>query len=149
MSCIASDFFAQFSAFFVDQFLSSHSLNSPFRFRTPYLTIYCYQCKMKYIYQTFPLLSRILSEITDNDLTFCFAGELDANRPVPFRLAPNMCELISPVGVSGIITHCMIAVARCLVQPQFSIASYFKAILKDEMLTWHKKVTISEYNRHY
>ena len=76
-----------------------------------------------------------------NDISF--TGELDANRPVPFRLTPNMCELISPVGVSGIITHCMIAVARCLVQPQFSIASYFKAILKDEMLTWHKKVNFS------
>lgn len=66
-------------------------------------------------------------------------GELDANRPVPFRLTPNMCELVSPVGVAGVITHCMIAVARCLVQPQFSISSYFKAILKDEILTWHKK----------
>lgn len=68
-------------------------------------------------------------------------GELDANRPVPFRLTPNLCELISPVGISGIFTHCMIAVARCLVQPQFSISSYFRTVLKDEMLTWHKKVT--------
>eukprot|EP00794_Sanderia_malayensis_P003407 gene3407-3897_t len=66
-------------------------------------------------------------------------GELDANRPVPFRLTPNLCDFISPVGISGITTHCMVAVARCLVQPQFSIASYFKALLKDELLTWHKK----------
>jgi len=66
-------------------------------------------------------------------------GELDANRPVPFRLTPNICELISPVGVTGIVTNCMISVARCLVQPQFSISSYFRTILKDEMLTWNKK----------
>merc|ERR1719470_610729 len=33
----------------------------------------------------------------------------------------------------------MIALARCLVQPQFSINSYFKAILKDEMIGWNKK----------
>jgi len=66
-------------------------------------------------------------------------GELDANRPVPFRLTPNICEFVTPVGVSGIILHCMIALARCLVQPQFSINSYFKAILKDEMIGWNKK----------
>lgn len=66
-------------------------------------------------------------------------GELDANRPVPFRLTPNLSEFISPVGVNGIITHCMIAVARCLMQPQFSVNSYFKAILKDELIGWYKK----------
>ena len=73
---------------------------------------------------------------------FLFSGSLDANRPVPFRLTPNICEFISPVGITGIITHCMIAISRCLVQPQFSIVSYFKAVLKDEMLTWHKKVRL-------
>ncbi|XP_065666832.1 transformation/transcription domain-associated protein isoform X3 [Hydra vulgaris] len=66
-------------------------------------------------------------------------GELDANRPVPFRLTPNLSEFITPVGINGIMTHCMIAVARCLVQPQFSISSYFKVILKDELIAWNKK----------
>ena len=66
-------------------------------------------------------------------------GELDANRPVPFRLTPNLHKLITPVGVNGIMTHCMIAVARCLVQPQFSVNSYFRAVLKDELISWHKK----------
>lgn len=66
-------------------------------------------------------------------------GELDANRPVPFRLTPNMCEFITSIGVQGVITNCMIALARCLVQPQFSIHSYLKAILKDELIGWNKK----------
>jgi len=66
-------------------------------------------------------------------------GELDANRPVPFRLTPNLWEFITPVGVHGVVAHSMIAVARCLVQPQFSINSYFKTILKDELIGWNKK----------
>ena len=68
------------------------------------------------------------------------SGELDANRPVPFRLTPNLWEFITPVGVHGVVAHSMIAVARCLVQPQFSINSYFKTILKDEIIGWNKKV---------
>lgn len=75
-----------------------------------------------------------------NQKIYWLLGELDANRPVPFRLTPNLQELISPVGISGVVTHCMIAVARCLVQPQFSISSYFKAVLKDELIGWNKKV---------
>jgi len=71
---------------------------------------------------------------------YLFTGELDANRPVPFRLTPNIWEFITPVGVHGVITHSMIAVARCLVQPQFSINSFFKTILKDELIGWNKKV---------
>ena len=73
---------------------------------------------------------------------FHIPGELDANRPVPFRLTPNLWEFITPVGVHGVVAHSMIAVARCLVQPQFSINSYFKTILKDELIGWNKKVCL-------
>ena len=39
-------------------------------------------------------------------------GELDSNRPVPFRLTPNLTEMITSVGVSGPLTASMIAAAR-------------------------------------
>ena len=69
-----------------------------------------------------------------------FAGEFDANRPVPFRLTPNISEFISAVGVEGVMTGAIIAAARTLVQPQFSIQSILRPIIRDEMMTWYKKV---------
>ncbi|XP_070565955.1 transformation/transcription domain-associated protein-like isoform X2 [Ptychodera flava] len=66
-------------------------------------------------------------------------GDLDANRPVPFRLTPNVAEFLTSVGVSGVLTASMIAVARCFVQPNFKLPSLLKAILRDEIIYWDKK----------
>ena len=83
-------------------------------------------------------------------------GELDSNRPVPFRLTPNLTEMITSVGVSGPLTASMIAAARsdhfnicclnskfllsrCLVHPSFKIQALLRAVLRDEMIAWHKK----------
>uniref|UniRef100_A0A8C6M1A9 Transformation/transcription domain-associated protein n=1 Tax=Nothobranchius furzeri TaxID=105023 RepID=A0A8C6M1A9_NOTFU len=70
-----------------------------------------------------------------NDAT----GDLDANRPVPFRLTPNISEFLTPIGVSGPLTASMIAVARCFSQPNFKVDGILKAILRDEIIAWHKK----------
>lgn len=67
-------------------------------------------------------------------------GEMDANRPVPFRLTHNISELITSVGVNGPLTASMIATARCLIQPNFKVQSILRAILRDETLAWYKKV---------
>jgi transformation/transcription domain-associated protein len=68
------------------------------------------------------------------------AGDLDANRPVPFRLTPNILEYLSTIGVSGPLTASMIAAARCLVQPSFKVQTILRAILRDEMIAGHRKV---------
>ncbi|CAH1788418.1 unnamed protein product [Owenia fusiformis] len=67
------------------------------------------------------------------------SGELDANRPVPFRLTPNIADFLTSTGVSGPLTASMISAARCLVQPQYKLTSLLRAILRDEYITWHKK----------
>ena len=72
------------------------------------------------------------------------SGELDANRPVPFRLTPNMAEFITPFGVNGVISASMVAAARCLVEPPFGIQSILRAVLRDEMIAWHKKVSFTK-----
>ena len=69
-------------------------------------------------------------------------GDLDAKRPVPFRLTPNIAEFISPTGVTGTLTAAMVSAARCFVQPQFKLSSILKAIMRDEFITWHKKVRL-------
>lgn len=72
---------------------------------------------------------------------FCTRGELDANRPVPFRLTPNIAEFVTPVGVNGVMTAAMVSAARCLAEPHFSVQSILKAVLRDEIIAWHKKVS--------
>ncbi|XP_048245320.1 transformation/transcription domain-associated protein-like isoform X4 [Haliotis rufescens] len=67
------------------------------------------------------------------------SGDLDANRPVPFRLTPNIAEFLTMTGVTGPLTASMVAAARCFVQPQFKLQSFLRAILRDEYITWHKK----------
>ena len=71
------------------------------------------------------------------------SGELDSNRPVPFRMTPNITEFITSVGVNGPLTASMIAAARCLSQPSFKIQAILRAILRDEMISWNKKNTSS------
>lgn len=63
-----------------------------------------------------------------NDAT----GDLDANRPVPFRLTPNISEFLTTIGVSGPLTASMIAVARCFAQPNF------KVCIEDIMFIWER-----------
>lgn len=70
---------------------------------------------------------------------FVFAvGELDANRSVPFRFTPGLQTFISTLGKTGLLTMCMLATARCLAQPYFSIQSILRAILRDEYIAWYK-----------
>lgn len=66
-------------------------------------------------------------------------GSLEANRPVPFRLTPNIAEYLSPIGIAGPLTASVIATARCLVQPNFKLPTILKAILRDEIIAVYKK----------
>ena len=71
-------------------------------------------------------------------ILFLCTGELNANRPVPFRLTPSLCNLVSPVGVTGPLQMGMIAAARAFVQPQHSLVSILRTILRDEFISWKK-----------
>uniref|UniRef100_A0A146L0J1 Transformation/transcription domain-associated protein n=6 Tax=Lygus hesperus TaxID=30085 RepID=A0A146L0J1_LYGHE len=66
-------------------------------------------------------------------------GDLNANRPVPFRLTPNIQELLTETGISGPLTASMIATAKCLVHPNFEVMSILRAILRDEMIFMLRK----------
>lgn len=66
------------------------------------------------------------------------SGELDANRPVPFRLTPGLQAFVSPIGLTGPLQMDMIAATRALVQPQHSLVSILRAILRDEFISWKK-----------
>lgn len=57
---------------------------------------------------------------------------------MPFRLTPNLAELVTSIGVSGPFTACMVATARCLATPSFKVNAFLRAIMRDEIISWHK-----------
>ncbi|XP_068621131.1 transcription-associated protein 1 isoform X2 [Battus philenor] len=90
---------------------------------------------MMYVHQDSGLLNVAYFKFDVDDTT----GELDGNRPVPFRLTPNISELLTNIGITGPLTASAIAVARCLVTPNFKIQSILRTILRDEMVTGYRK----------
>ncbi|CAK1549719.1 unnamed protein product [Leptosia nina] len=90
---------------------------------------------MLYVHQDSGLLNVSYFKFDIDDTT----GELDGNRPVPFRLTPNISELLTNIGITGPFTASAIAVARCLVTPNFKIQSILRTILRDEMITGYRK----------
>lgn len=72
---------------------------------------------MMYVHQDSGLVNISYFKFDLDDST----GELEANRPVPFRLTPNIVEYLSAIGISGPLTASAIATARCLVQPNFKV----------------------------
>merc|ERR1711981_1064276 len=88
-----------------------------------------------YINQDSGLLNISYFKFDVDDVT----GELDSNRPVPFRMAPNIVEFMTSIGVNGPLTSSMIAAGRCFVQPSFKIQAILRAVLRDEMIAWSKK----------
>ncbi|XP_026322829.1 transcription-associated protein 1 isoform X2 [Hyposmocoma kahamanoa] len=90
---------------------------------------------MMYVHQDSGLLNVSYFKFDVDDTT----GELDGSRPVPFRLTPNISELLTTIGITGPLTASCIAVARCLVTPNFKIQSILRTILRDEMITGYRK----------
>ncbi|XP_046961593.1 transcription-associated protein 1 isoform X1 [Vanessa cardui] len=90
---------------------------------------------MLYVHHDSGLLNVAYFKFDVDDAT----GELDGNRPVPFRLTPNISELLTNIGITGPLTASAIAVARCLVTPNFKIQSILRTILRDEMVTGYRK----------
>ncbi len=90
---------------------------------------------MMYVHQDCGLINISYFKFDVDDVS----GELDSNRPVPFRLTPNVYEFVTETGVRGPLTASMIAAARCFVHPSFKIQAILRAVLRDEMITWNNK----------
>ncbi|XP_011636974.1 transformation/transcription domain-associated protein [Pogonomyrmex barbatus] len=90
---------------------------------------------MMYVHQDSGLINIAYFKFDIDDTS----GELDANRPVPFRLTPNIFEFLTTIGVCGPLTASAIATARCLVQPTFQLHAILRAILRDEVIADHKR----------
>lgn len=68
--------------------------------------------------------------------------------PVPFRLTPNLQTLMGPLATEGIFSCAIMAIARCLTEPEFELEHALTLIVRDEMLYWftssHRSIHLNE-----
>lgn len=56
---------------------------------------------------------------------------------VPFRLTPNIQELIGPVGSEGVLSMHLMIIAQCLADPQYEIEHFLNLFIRDEIQSWY------------
>lgn len=56
--------------------------------------------------------------------------------PVPFRLTPNMQVLMGPLATEGIFACSLMAIARCLTEPEHELDHALTLTVRDEMIYW-------------
>ncbi|KAK3900673.1 hypothetical protein C8A05DRAFT_17041 [Staphylotrichum tortipilum] len=56
--------------------------------------------------------------------------------PVPFRLTPNLQTLMGPLATEGIFACSVMAMARCLTEPEFQLEHALTLFVRDEMMYW-------------
>ena len=56
--------------------------------------------------------------------------------PVPFRLTPNLQALMGPLATEGIFSCAIMAIARCLTEPEFGLEQQLSIFVRDEMIFW-------------
>ena len=56
--------------------------------------------------------------------------------PVPFRLTPNLQTLLGPLATEGIFSGALMALARCLTEPEFDLSAILSIFVRDEMMFW-------------
>ncbi|KAL2197501.1 hypothetical protein P885DRAFT_35176 [Corynascus similis CBS 632.67] len=68
--------------------------------------------------------------------------------PVPFRLTPNLQTLMGPLATEGIFGCSVMAIARCLTEPEFQLEHALTLFVRDEMMYWftssHRTVPLTE-----
>ncbi|KAF7559003.1 hypothetical protein G7046_g5162 [Stylonectria norvegica] len=56
--------------------------------------------------------------------------------PVPFRLTPNLQTLMGPLAMEGIFACSLMAIARCLTEPEYELEHALTLFVRDEMIFW-------------
>ncbi|SZE99920.1 unnamed protein product [Blumeria hordei] len=56
--------------------------------------------------------------------------------PVPFRLTPNLQILMGPLATEGIYSCAIMAIARCLSDPEYELEQQLCLFVRDEMIHW-------------
>lgn len=72
---------------------------------------------------------------------------------VPFRLTPNLQTLIGPIALEGVFSCALMAIARCLTEPEGELEQQLSVFVRDEMIFWftqqHRAVLADDQLRGY
>lgn len=58
------------------------------------------------------------------------------NDVVPFRFTPNMQQFIGPIFQEGVLVTGLMAIGRCLTEPEFELEQHLCLFARDEVMTW-------------
>ncbi len=56
--------------------------------------------------------------------------------PVPFRLTPNLQTLMGPLATEGIFSCAIMAISRCLTEPEGELEQQLSIFVRDEVVFW-------------
>jgi transformation/transcription domain-associated protein len=56
---------------------------------------------------------------------------------VPFRLSPNLQRLMGPIVTEGIFAPALMAIARCLMEPEGELEMELSVFVRDEVMFWY------------
>ncbi|TVY21135.1 Transcription-associated protein 1 [Lachnellula arida] len=84
-------------------------------------------------------ISRGTGNVWGSELMSCMAAGkafFHNPEPVPFRLTPNLQTLMGPLATEGIFSCAIMAIARCLTEPEFELEQQLSLFVRDEMIFW-------------
>lgn len=111
-----------------------------FSYQYAALTFMTYILHMHNRYPHKITVSRATGNIWGSELMPCMAAgkTLFHNpEPVPFRLTPNIQTLMGPLATEGIYSCAIMAIARCLTEPEFELEQQLCLFVRDEMIFWY------------
>ena len=85
-------------------------------------------------------ISRSTGQVWGSELIPAMAGVKPVfhnPEPVPFRFTPNMQTLLGPLATEGIFAPAIMAIARCLTEPEGEMDMQLSLFIRDEINFWY------------
>ncbi|KAJ3121303.1 hypothetical protein HK098_003792 [Nowakowskiella sp. JEL0407] len=75
--------------------------------------------------------------IWSSELVPTWSGQLISNKEyVPFRLTPNFQHFLTNTGIEGPFASSLMAIGRCLTEPELDLDQYLCIFVRDELVAW-------------
>ncbi|KAF2841297.1 hypothetical protein M501DRAFT_1000466 [Patellaria atrata CBS 101060] len=133
---LALDYFRDIYPTFADFWL----FRKTFSYQFAALTFMTYIMHMHTRYPHKLSISRATGNVWGSELVASLAGTKPTfHNPeaVPFRLTPNLQTLMGPLATEGIYAPTIMAIARCLTEPEGELEMQLSIFIRDEMMLWY------------
>ncbi|KAF2816578.1 uncharacterized protein BDZ99DRAFT_543201 [Mytilinidion resinicola] len=110
-----------------------------FSYQLAALTFITYIMHMNTRYPHKLFISRATGRVWGSELIPVMAVSkpiLNNPEPVPFRLTPNLQTLMGPLATEGIFAPAVMAIARCLMEPEGEMDMLLSIFMRDEITHW-------------